>query len=386
MASLVSPAPTPRTSHRRAAPDLWPTGTAARWLLRAGYALPFVVVALVTQASPWQPAANQELAARGDLVRWGDTSLGWTAQVFPPLSAALSSVLGGNLLAMNLVAAAVLAFTLQRLTGVLVREGLGPWATAAVMSIFVLTPPLYYLAANNLESLLGVALLVLALDGIASFVEQRSTEAGFRAGLALGVAVMVDPGAWLYALTLGAVAPFFARRAGRSGRRSTEATLAVLLFPAVGAVLFWLYVSWWFSADPLGGMERATAGGWFPGGVGESAAVAGRQIALTLLASPLVLVGSALRAARDPWSLIAPGIALVGLYLSLWLGLREAAGQTFVVLLALYVLLLAPRQPSARRRALVVVAALAQLVLGWVLVLALSTPLSDWVRTLAGAW
>lgn len=344
-----------------------------------------MVVALLSQDSPWVPEANRALAARGDLVQWGDTSLTWTADVFPPLGAALASLLGGNLLAMNLVAAAVIGLTLQRLSAVLVREGFGPWAVGAVLSVLVLTPPLYFLAANDLASLLGVALLVLALDGIASFVERQSTEAGFRAGLALGVAVMVDPGAWLYALTLAAVAPFFVRRAGRSGRGAHTATVAVLLFPAVAAVLFWLYVSWWFSADPLGGMADAAAGGWFPGGVAESATAAGRAMALTILGAPLVLIGFTIRAVREPWSLIAPGIALVGLYLSLWFGLRAPVGQSYVVLTALYVLLIAPRAPSRRRQVLIVVAAAVQLVIGWLVVLTSGGTLGDWVRTVVGA-
>lgn len=382
---MASPAsPLPRTSPRRYAADTWPTGRGARWALRGGLALPFAAVALLSRDAGWVPAANEALAARGDLVQWGDTGLAWIAQVFPPLSAALAALLGGSTLAMSLVAAAVLGFTLQRLAAVLVREGLGPWATAAVLATLVLTPPLYYLAANDLVSLLGVALLVLALDGIAAFVEQRSTEAGFRAGLALGVAVMLDPGAWLYALTLAAVAPFFARRAGRSGRRSHEATVAVLLFPALAAVAFWLYASWWFSADPLGGMQAATPAGWLPGGAGASATEALRQIALALVAAPLVLVAATVRAVRDPWSLIAPGIALVGLYLSLWLGLREATGQTWIVLTALYVLLLAPRDPTPRRRLVIVVAAAVQIAFGWLVVLTSGGTLGDWARAVLG--
>lgn len=382
---MASPAsPLPRTSPRRYAADTWPVRPAARWGLRVALALPFVVVALLSRSAGWVPAANEALAERGALVRWGDSGLAWIAEVFPPLSAALASVLGGSTLAMSLLAAGVLGFTLQRLTAVLVREGAGPWATAAVIGTLVLTPPLFYLASNDLVSLLGLALLVLALDGIAAFVEQRSTEAGFRAGIALGVAVMLDPAAWLYALTLAAVAPFFARRAGRSGWRANEATVAVLLFPAVAAVGFWLYASWWFSADPLGGMEAATPAGWLPGGAAASAVEALQQIALALLAAPLVLTASTVRAVRDPWSLIAPGIALVGLYLSLWLGLREAAGQTWVVLTTLYVLLLVPRAPSPRRRGLIVAAALAQVAIGWLVVLTSGGTLGDWARTVLG--
>ncbi|HEY0186175.1 MAG TPA: hypothetical protein VGC67_01675 [Cellulomonas sp.] len=355
-------------------------------MLRVALALPFVTVALLSRSSPWVAQANVQLIARGELVRWGDTHLGWTAEIFPPIAAAISSVLGGSELAMNLLAAAVIGFTLQRLAGVLVRRGFGLWPTSAVIGTLLLTTPLYYLAANDLQALLGIALLVIALDGIASFVEDRSTEAGFRAGLALGVAVMVDPGSWLYALTLAAVAPFFARHAGRSGRGANPATIAVLLFPAAAAVAFWLYVSWWFSSDPLGGMENATWDGWFVGGVSASAVTAARSIGLGFLSVPLFWVAAGFRARRDPWSLIAPGIAVVGLFLSLWFGLRESSGQTYVVLTTLYVLLLATRHPSRRRRVIIIVAGLLQTAVSWALVLSTGSVLGQWVRAVTSVW
>jgi hypothetical protein len=378
--------PTPRLSPRRSAADVWPIRGLERWLLRIALALPFVLVALFSRSSPWVADANVALSARADAVQWGDTELHWTAEVFPPISAAIASVLRGDELAMNLLAAAVIGFTLQRLAGVLVRRGFGLWATTAVLGTLVLTPPLYYLAANDLEALLGIALLVIALDGVASFVEDRSTEAGFRAGLALGVAVMVDPGAWLYALTLGAVAPFIAGRAGQLGRGANRATVAVLLFPAVAAVAFWLYVSWWFSADPLGGMENAASAGWFVGGVGSSAASAAVSILLGIVSVPLFWVAAGFRVARDPASLIAPGIAVVGLFLSLWFGLRQSSGQTYVLLTALYVLLLAVRRPTGARRGLIVGVAVVQVALLWALVLGGDSVLGQWVRSVVTSW
>jgi hypothetical protein len=361
MASLALP--TPRLSPRRSAADVWPIRGLERWLLRIALALPFVLVALFSRSSPWVADANVALSARADAVQWGDTELHWTAEVFPPISAAI-----------------------QRLAGVLVRRGFGLWATTAVLGTLVLTPPLYYLAANDLEALLGIALLVIALDGVASFVEDRSTEAGFRAGLALGVAVMVDPGAWLYALTLGAVAPFIAGRAGQLGRGANRATVAVLLFPAVAAVAFWLYVSWWFSADPLGGMENAASAGWFVGGVGSSAASAAVSILLGIVSVPLFWVAAGFRVARDPASLIAPGIAVVGLFLSLWFGLRQSSGQTYVLLTALYVLLLAVRRPTGARRGLIVGVAVVQVALLWALVLGGDSVLGQWVRSVVTSW
>lgn len=381
MASPPMSLPRVRSSQRRLAADTWPIRASERWLLRLALAFPFLLVALLTQNSGFVPTANRALAARGDLIQWGDTGLGWMAQIFPPLSAALSSVVGGSDLALNLVAAVVLGFVLQRLAGVLARRGVGLWGTAAVLGTLVLTPPLYYLAAADLQALLGLALVVIALDGIGSFVEEQDTEAGFRAGIALGVAVMVDPGAWFYAIVLGVLAPFFARRAGRLGRASNRATVAVLLFPAVGAVAFWLYASWWFSADPWGGLEASAVQGWFPITAGTAAGL----VAQGIIAVPLFVVAFGFRLVRDRWSLIAPTIAILGLYLSLWSGLRQAGGQTYVLLTALYVLLLVARRPSRVRRRVILLTALAQIVIGWSLVVLIAnSPIYDWLRAVTG--
>jgi hypothetical protein len=384
MASQASP-PISHSSRRFGprglAPDTWPIEPSQRWLLRLALAFPFLLVALLTQGSGFVPVANRALSARGDLIEWGDTGLGWMAEIFPPLSAAISAVVGGSDLALNLVAAVVLGFVLQRLAGVLARRGVGLWGTAAVLGTLVLTPPLYYLAASDLQSLLGLALVVIALDGIASFVEERNTESGFRAGLALGVAVMVDPGAWFYAIVLGVLAPFFARRAGRLGRGANRATIAVLMFPAIGAVAFWLYASWWFSADPWGGLEASATNGWFP----ISAATAAELIAQGMLAVPLFVVAFGFRLVRDRWSLIAPLIAIAGLYLSLWSGLRQAGGQTYVLLTAMYVLLLVAREPGRRRRRVILWTAVAQIAVGWaVLLLLADSPIYLWLRTVTG--
>ena len=91
------------------------------------------------------------------------------------------------------------------------------------------------------------------------------------------------------------------------------------------------------------------------------------------------------RLVRDRWSLIAPIIAIAGLYLSLWAGLRQAGGQTYVLLTALYVLLLVARRPSRTRRRIILASALMQIALGWgILLLIADSPIYDWLRVVTG--
>lgn len=384
MASLVSSMPH-RSTHQPP-PDLWPVRPAARWLLRAALALPFVLVAVTSRSLTDPSGANVDLARRGALIDWGSTRLGWVAEVFPPLSAGIASVLHGSALGMHLVAAVVIGFSLQRLAGILVGHGVGGPATVAVMATLVLTPPLHYLAVHDLQAVLGLVLVVLALQGIDGFVVRRSTESGFRAGIALGVAVMVDSGAWLYALTLAAVAPFLATRGGEAAPGRNRATVGVLAFPAAAALVFWLYICWWFSGDRSGGLLAAPVDGWFPGGVGASGRHALLQLGEAVLAVPLFVTALGFRLVRNRWSLVAPAVAIVGLFLSLWLGLRQASGQGYVSLTALYVLLMVVRQPSRRRRQLITAVALLQIGIIWTILLVTTNPIGTWLRSVAAAW
>lgn len=326
-------------------------------------------------------SANAALAARGARIQWGDASLHWIGEVFPPLSVALASLLGSSSIAYAVVAALVVAGSAQRLTGVLVRGRFGRWASAAVALALLAAPPTLYLVTNDLQSILGVALVAVALHGIGSFVLNGSTEAGFRAGLAMGVAVVVDPAAWLYALVLAAAAPFFARRAGRQGPMSHVATVAVLVFPAAAAMGFWAYLTWWFVPDP-GESLRAIFFSGFDNGAGVSPTESALMVLLGLAASPLALIAAYSRSIRDPWTLIAPAIGLTGLWASLWLGLREVGGQTYLMLLVLYITLLAERAPRRTERAVITVAAIAQLGIIWWLSLNQAAAVKDWLTEL----
>ncbi|GAA2238036.1 hypothetical protein GCM10010401_07820 [Rarobacter faecitabidus] len=375
-----------RGMRRRAnAVNVWPSSFLYRWLLRLGVAVPtFALLYWVTQILPLANTANDRLAARGDLIVWGASDLYWVAKVFPPLSAALSSIIRGNGLAMLAIAALVIGLLSQRAMGVLRRRQFGWPATFAVLATIWLSPALYFLASRDLQSILGLALLLLALDSLETFVVNRSTEHGFWAGIALGVAVMVDPSMWVFVVIIAAIGPFIAERSGHLGPGSHGATAIVLSFPALAALGFWIFVSWWFTADALG-VLRGFADPWFPGGVGGSARAAGSSLVFSLASSPLFLVAYTMRLRLGELRrLVAPTVAVVGMVLALWLGVRSAGGHSYLLMILLYIVVLSPMRPSRRRQGLIIGSALAQLVLAWFLPLVRgsSSPIGSWVRDL----
>lgn len=366
--------------------SIWPRSARNRWLIRAAVTVPVLAILLTIarlDPSPW--TSNDALAARGELIDWGSGDLSWVAGVFPPLSAALSSLLQGNGTAFLVVASVVIGLTMQRCMGVLRRRKFSWPTTVLVLATVVLSPQLYFLATRDLQSILGLALLLLALDSLEVFVVRRATEQGFWAGIALGVAVMVDPSMWVYALIVAAVGPLIADRSGHLGQGAHTATALVLAFPAAAALSFWIFVSWWFTSDPLA-VLRGFANPWFPGGVGASAKAAGVVFVLALLMSPLFVIAVLVRIRLGQHRvLIAPAIALLGLFLSLWLGVRSPGGHSYLVMVILYVVMLSPFRPTSKRQSLIRAAAMLQLLLAWLapLLRGDQSIVGQWIRELA---
>ncbi|GAA2518270.1 hypothetical protein [Rarobacter incanus] len=367
--------------------DSWPPTSTERWLLRLAIAVPvFVGLWLIHIYDPDAATSNTALAARGALIDWGSSDLSWIAGVYPPLSAALSALVGGHQVAFIAIAAAVIGMTGQRALGVLHRRKFGNLATALVMGTYLLSPQLFFLASRDLQSILGLALLMLALDSLETFVVKRATEQGFLAGISLGVAVMVDPSMWIYALIIAAVGPFIADRSGHLGRGAHTATAVVLAFPAAAALLFWIFVSWWFTADPVS-VVTGFANPWFPGGVVESGRAALISVALTLLASPLFVSAYVIRViGGQVRRLIAPTIAMTGMAVSVWLGVRTASGHSYIVAILLYLVMMGPQSPSKRRRVVICTAAAIQLVLAWAIpLLREGSIIGQWIITMTRA-
>jgi hypothetical protein len=278
-----------------------------------------------------------------------------------------------------IAAAVVIALTTARLTGVLVQRGFGVIPTIVVTMAFVASPPVLQMISVDLECTLGLALVALGLDGIASFVGSRSTEAGFRAGLAFGLAVMIEPDAWPYVLAIGLGAPLIARRAGHRGASSGMATIAVLIFPAVAAITFWWYLAWWFSRLTFGGIEHHVHM-WFITGAGPAAATASGILLHALASAPLFVAAAAIKTVTDPWRLAAPAIAIAGMWLAQWFGVATPSGQAYGLLMFLYIINLAAMSPNRRRKQLIVAVAVLQIALVW-WISVYSGMFSLWLRT-----
>lgn len=143
-----------------------------------------------------------------------------------------------------------------------------------IVAAFVVVAPglaICVVGTNDLPSMIGMALVVVALDGYLRFVVEGQTLGGFVAGITLACAAVCDLATLVYMAALAAAVPFLAGTWARQVR-ATTAILAVLAFPSVAVYLGWLYVRWRFGVgdgsgttpesdfDPVRGVLTAMSG------------------------------------------------------------------------------------------------------------------------------
>jgi len=351
--------PAPRPALRPLPP------VAVRWLLRAAFALPYVALALVASGAASTPllglTGNQATLERATTALDGGVVQA-IGQLYPLLSGLLlrfmpfgvdgAAVLGG-------VAAGVL---LQLLAQAMLRRGL-PMRKVVAFTVALGANPLYaFVALNDLQAFLGIALFALAVVDMVRFFAWGDTQAGFRAGLALMMSTLLDPMGFVYVVIAALAAPLLdlARR-GQQGIR--RANVLVLVFPSAAVALSTAVLDVMVLHDPFAALRG-------------SIDVSGERLAglqhLFATADGLLLVAMLVAGAALALLVGRPGaIALVaalfgGIIGGYAIGLIPvaAAGNVFVTMLSVAIAIL-PRAGSRVTSALVVLLAVLQVPLAW---------------------
>lgn len=380
------PSPTlvaPTTRSARSERERWPATASRRALLRLALSVPYVALAAVTTVRGVTSGVNQQLEANGDLIRWGSRDFGsFIGYLYPPIPTAIARVLPGGVAALAwagaLAAGVILHVAWERLQ----QLDTPPWLQAVLLVCFGATPAFGFLATEDLSRFVGLGLFAVAAGAFVRFVAAGDTEAGFLCGLTLGIAVACDPVALVYAACLGAAAPAAGLRYGGT-RQSAGASVLVITFPAVGALAGWTFLQWRFTGSPFGWLVDSPGVLDFPNGVWPELWSSIENTGRALLLSPLFVLTQLLVVRRRPETLLVALLPLVGLTVSLWLGLRVAGGHA-VVLLGLVGLMSVPRAPSPRMAALVAVTAVASLVAITLRVALSNSVIHDWLVALTG--
>lgn len=309
--------------------------------------------------------AHRQFVTQAEDVAAGGADLAGANDAYPPLPVLLAGIVPGGTLGLSLVACLAGGITLQRTLEGLVRKGQPVWLIVCVLLPLVAVPGSAYTATQSLGSIASLALLATALEGMRDFSLGRSTEAGFRTGLALAAAFLFDPLAVFFATAIGISAVFVSRSRHNRQPGAATATVAVTTFPVAFVVLAAMFVQWRLTGDAVPTVATNPDIMAFRHGLLGGLLTALAAVGVAVLHAPLYLaVGT--RYLRRPLALASYLVAVPISVLASWEGVRLTP-MTAYLLLTLIALTNIPRALSRRRRVVLAVAAIGQLVLMWAL-------------------
>lgn len=361
--SRPHPAPTgavPAPAPLRPLPSL-----AVRWLLRAAFALPYVVLALVASHITTTPSlgltGNQVTFDRATAALDGGVVQA-IGQLWPLLSGVLLRFMPFGVQGAAVLGGVVAGVLLQLLAQDMLRRGLRMREVVA-FTIALGANPLYaFLALDDLQAFLGIALFALAVVDMVRFFAWGDTQAGFRAGLALMLSTLVDPMGFVYVGIAALAAPLLdlARHDQRGIRR---ANVLVLVFPSLAVALSTAVLDLMVLHDPFAA-PRGTIS------VSEERLDGLRHLFATadglLLVAMLVAGATLALLVRRPGAIGLVAALFVGTVGGYAIGLVPVAtaGNVFVTMLSVAIAILPPVEGRVTST-LVVVLAVLQVPLAW---------------------
>ena len=304
-------------------------------------------------------------ATQAAAVGAGGSDLAGIGAAYPPLPTLLAGLVPGGSLGLSVVASLFAGCTLHLVWEQLVRRDVPRVLIGCLLLPLFAVPAVAYAASQSVAGILLLSMLAVALHGFLRFTVNRDTEAGFLTGLALAAAFTVDPIAIFYAVALGTATWFIAHERFRAETSGARATVAVIVFPTVFAVLSWMFLEWRFSGAVFGTIAANPDVLTFRHGVWPALVAAAATVWASLLHVPLFLAVGVIYAVRRPVALVGYLTAVPASVVAVWIGLRYTP-VTAYVLFTLVALLSVPRDTGRRTGSALAVVALAQLVLAWV--------------------
>jgi hypothetical protein len=370
---------------RRERLDRFPRTTAWRWIVRAFFTvlfgLPPIVIGGGGLGSVNTP--NQQLLDHLATISWDRADQNWIGEIFPPLSSLLAAAVSPfGRVGLSVVGAVIVGFFLQKLLEIMVQRRF-PIAVGAVLLVALAANPLFaYTTTENLPALMGLTFFALGIADVARFNSWGSTQAGFRAGMMLTLAVLSDSSALLYVGAAALSVPFLrVRREGQRGLRA--ANLLVVIYPTVAAMAAIVGLNLVFLGQPLTGSAALLFDG-----AGDRLAHLGdiftRPQGWLLLAS----VGSAWLVAllvRRPTAIFISTLVFAAVLIAFVAGLLPtgSAGNTFILMTVMAAALIPAGRSRGVNLALLGIALL-QIVIAWAS--AFNRPIIlEWIAAMNGA-
>lgn len=346
--------------------DRFPRTTAWRWIVRVFFVVVFGAPPILIGAGSLDSVntPNQQLLDHLATISWDRADQNWIGDIFPPLSSLLAAAVSPfGRVGLSVVGALIVGVFLQKLLEIMIQRRF-PVVVGAVLLVALAANPLFaYTSTENLPALMGLAFFALGIADVARFNSWGSTQAGFRAGLMLMLAVLSDTSALLYVGAAAASVPFLRlRRQGQPGARA--ANLLVVIYPTVAALAAIVVLNLIFLGQPL------TAGAaTVVDGAGDRLARLGEIFTQPSGWLLLASVGSAWLVAllvRRPAAIFISTLVFAAILAAFVLGLLPSgsAGNTFILMTVMAAALIPAGRSRVVNLALLVVALL-QIAIAW---------------------
>lgn len=345
--------------------DPYPRDPVARWLLRLGFSVPFLIAAFLSSANPTPLGAsrNAQLAEHVLSIPWNSVDATWLSTIYPPISSLLAAVMPGGRLGLGILGALLAGVLLQRVLTILVQRRVPKSTTIILMLALAGNPLFFFMAIENLPAFLGLAFFGNALTHVVRFVVWGNTQSGFRAGLLMMLAALSDLSGLLYVATAALASPFLQHsRAHQPGAR--RANVLVIVYPTLGALASIILLNLIFLGRPAGplGQELIQGSGER---LSTLVGIFGTPTGWLLLA-PVVSAWMIALIVRRPGAIIVSSLVFLALLGAYVVGLLPpgSAGNTYIMMILLAIALI----PTARTpitNILVDVVAVAQILIAW---------------------
>lgn len=279
---------------------------------------------------------------------------------YPPAPLILSIVVAASAGGLAAISAMLAGSALHAAWEQMVQREVPHITQLTMVCSVALIPSVWYLTSQDIPTIGGLTMLVIALSGFIRFVFYGDTIGGFTAGLFMAAAFLFDPAALAYALTLALATPVLASTRDYREPGATRALVAVLCFPIVAVVLGWAFLEWRFEGS--GFAFITTDLGLFQfevsalGDLGAAALEVARNVAFV----PVYVAVAMLLIAQRPVAGLGFLIPVAGLVLVRWSGLFYSPTAT-LVLLTLVAMVSVPATMSRLARWILPGAAVAQL-------------------------
>ncbi len=191
-----------------------------------------------------------------------------------------------------------------------------------LLVLFGLNPMFVFYAGNGDPMILGLFLLAVAMTSLVSWSVTDQTRHLAAAGLAIGLAVMVDYGFILIGAGF-AVALMIISAAKKEDGLKVRSTLLLFVTPLVYALLFWCLINWvllgnpfeWVSAqngvievNTTGALQAVTTDFW--GSIGDLFEVTLGIAPLAFAAGVLAVIGGVIKRDGVGWGLLVVGLCI----------------------------------------------------------------------------